>query len=190
MKKFFVLIALFAFIGTANAQEAATEAAPVATETTKPATCSKSKAACSKSKAACSKSKTACTKSAAATKTAEGKFTFSEAVHGKLVADGYEMSSCKASGTQYATKKCEASGTVSSYKVCSASGKITKTTECGKTGNMKTVEVSSEELLEGEKVVKEAKVKGTAVQSGSKKKACCAGKKASTCGSKAKTVEQ
>lgn len=99
MKKFLVLFAMVAFVGTMASAQAKT--------------CTKSKAACTKSKSACTKSKAA---SASMVSTKEALPACSVAAAAKLASlDG-----------NIEAKTCSNSGKVSYYKksVCSASGKV------------------------------------------------------------------
>jgi len=99
MKKFLVLFAMVAFVGTMASAQAKT--------------CTKSKAACTKSKTACTKSKTA---TATTVSTKEALPTCSVAAAAKLASLDENIEA----------KTCSASGKVSYYKksVCSTSGKV------------------------------------------------------------------
>ncbi len=182
MKKFFVLFAMMAFFVTASAQEAATGKTCTKAEKAKCAkTCTKAQ------KAACAKSgKLAVSDELKDTKV-DGKFMMSEELQAKLVSDGYDVKSCPMSGS-YATKTCSTSGSTTKIAMCTSSGTLTKAYTCGKSGKVEKTAVTMEDLMEGQKVVKEAKVKGTANLEGNKKAACSKSAKKGACCAKKKAA--
>lgn len=171
MKRFLFILAAFTFFaaGSVMAQSTATKSS-----------CSGAK------KAACAKT---CASKAKTAQVQDGDV--------KLVAnEGYDLSTCPMSGTQYATKTCSKSGGITTFAV-NKEGKVTKTYTCGASGKQTVTEDPADVpsfLVEGESVEKEAKSSDSAAMPGTAKKACSsksAKSCAKTCGSKAKkTVEQ
>jgi|GEM_PF-1811586 len=169
MKKLFLLVLMTAFFATGNVMAQ-----------TAGKTCTKAqKASCAKT---CTKAqKAACT----GTKLAKTDASQAQLVnYVELEKQGYATRSCNVSGTKYATKTCSSTGNVTAFETCGKSGKTVKTVTCGKSGKVLLTETVNE-LQEGEGVVKEAKVKGTAVMPAAKGKACSGSKKPGCCKSKA-----
>lgn len=166
MKKLFLFLLMAAFFTTGSVMAQSKSCAK---------TCTKAQ------KAACTGSKMAKSESSDAAKLVN----FVD-----LQDQGYAVKTCQASGTKYASKTCGKSGNVTAYESCPKSGKITKTVTCGASGKVLLTE-TVEELKEGENVVKEAKVKGTAVMpAAAKKKGCCMGSKKACTKAKAATPKE
>jgi len=164
MKKLFLLLLMTAFFTTGSVMAQSKSCAK---------TCTKAQ------KAACTGSKVAQSESSNAAKLVN----FVD-----LSEQGYAVKTCQVSGKKSASKICGKSGNVTAYESCAKSGKVTKTVTCGTSGKVLLTE-TVEELQEGENVVKEAKVKGTAVMpAAAKKKGCCAGSK-KACSKAAKAKE-